>query len=168
MATPFLWMEGKAGFDRKLVSLTKKNGYPYYINFVPDLLFKEIKMKKLVTAIPLIAMLMLVASTALAHDGAHEGESHGMYEEGSGGSAMEMDRKSRAMAHEYKEEGSGGMGGDHSGMMGEHSGMEHSREYYEKKYGKYDHEKHEMMEKGHNMKDEAMHMKEMRMEEGSH
>ena len=111
---------------------------------------------------------MLVASTAFAHGGAHEEENQGMYEEGSGGAAMKMDHKSRAMAQEYKEEGSGGMGGDHSGMMGEHSGMEHSREYYEKKYGKYDHEKHEMMEKGHNMKDEAMHMKEMRMEEGSH
>jgi hypothetical protein len=64
-----------------------------------------------------------------------------------GGSAMEMDRKSRAMAHEYK---------------GEHGG-DHSKEYYEKKYGNYEHEKN-------HMKDEAMKMKEMehkRMDEGS-
>ena len=113
-------------------------------------------MKKLVTAIPLIAMLMLVASTALAHDGAHEGESHGMYEEGSGGgsAAMEMDRKSRAMAHEY---------------TGEHGG-DHSKEYYEKKYGKYEHKKNHMKEEGSGMEEEAMKMKEMehkRMDEGS-
>lgn len=121
-------------------------------------------MKKRVAAIPLIAMLALFASVALAHDGAHEEEKHGhdMYEEGSGGSAMEMDRKSRAMEHEYKEEGSGGMTGDYSGMMGEHSGMEYSKEYYEKKYGKYDHKKHEMKEEGSAMKDEAAKMKEMR------
>ena len=31
-------------------------------------------MKKVFTAISLIAMLMLLASTALAHDGEHEGE----------------------------------------------------------------------------------------------
>ena len=51
---------------------------------------------------------LLFASTALAHDGVHDGEKgdHGIYEEGSGGSAMEMDHKSRAMAHEYKKEGS--------------------------------------------------------------
>ena len=113
-------------------------------------------MKKMVTAIPLLAMLMLVASTVLAHDGAHEGERHGIYEEGSGGSAMEMDRKSRAMAHEYKEEGSGGMEGDHAGMMGENFGKEHSREYSEKKYGEYDHKKQETQEEG-----SAMKMKEM-------
>lgn len=126
-------------------------------------------MKKLFAAISMVAMLMLFATTALAHDGAHEEESHGhgMYEEGSGGSAMEMDRKSRAMAHEYKNHG---MGGDHSGMKGEHGG-EHSKEYYEKKYGKYDHKKHEMMEEGSGIKDEAMQMKDRghkRMEEGSH
>ncbi len=113
-------------------------------------------MKKVFTAISLIAMLMFFASPVLSHDGEHEGEKHGqgMYEEGSGGSAMEMDRKSRAMAHEYKDE----------------HGGEHSKEYYEKKYGKYDHEKHEMKEEGSGMKDEAMKMKEMehqRMEEGS-
>ena len=66
-------------------------------------------MRKIVTAISLIAMLMFVASTALAHDGVHEGKSHGMYEEGSGGSAMEMDRESHTMGYEYKGEGSGGM-----------------------------------------------------------
>ena len=113
-------------------------------------------MKFFYTAISLIAMLMLLASTALAHDGEHEGEKkgHGMYEEGSGGSAMEMDRKSPAMAHEYK---------------GEHGG-DHSKEYYEKKYGKYEHEKNQMKEEGSNMKDEAMKMEEMehkRMDEGS-
>ena len=124
-------------------------------------------MKKIFIAIPLILMGMLFASTAMAHDGAHdEGkDGHGIYEEGSGGSAMEMDRKSRAMAHEYKEEGSGG------------EAEEHSKEYYEKKYGKYDHEKKHTMdsgkamhEEGSGMKDEAMKMKEMehkRMEEGS-
>ena len=120
-------------------------------------------MKKMVTAISLIAMLMFVASTALAHDGVHEGKSHGMYEEGSGGSAMEMDRESHTMGYEYKGEGSGG-------MEGEHSGMEHSKEYYEKKYGKYDHKKHEMQEEGSAMKGEAMKMRKMqhqRMEEGS-
>jgi hypothetical protein len=109
-------------------------------------------MKKMLFAIPLFLMGMLFSSTAIAHDG----EAHGkeMYEEGSGGSAMEMDRKSRAMAHEYKEE----------------HGGEHSKEYYEKKYGKYDHEKKEMQEEGSGMKDEAMKMKEMqhqRKEEGS-
>ncbi|MBC8285356.1 MAG: hypothetical protein H8E32_16190, partial [Nitrospinae bacterium] len=66
-------------------------------------------MKKMFTAIPLIAMLMLLGSTAFAHDDAHEGDKHGhdMVEEGSGGSAMEMDRKSRAMAHEYNDEHGG-------------------------------------------------------------
>ena len=113
-------------------------------------------MKKVFTAISLIAMLMLFASTAMAHDGEHdEGKGgHGIYEEGSGGSAMEMDRKSRAMAHEYKEE----HGGDHS------------KEYYEKKYGNYEHEKNHMKEEGSSMKDEAMKVKEMeqkRMNEGS-
>lgn len=108
------------------------------------------------TAIPLIAMLMLLGSTAFAHDDAHEGDKHGhdMVEEGSGGSAMEMDRKSRAMAHEYNDE----HGGDHS------------KEYYEKKYGEYEHKKDHMKEEGSAMKDEAMKMKEMehkRMEEGS-
>ena len=113
-------------------------------------------MKKMVTAISLIAMLMFVASTALAHNGAHEGKSHGMYEEGSGGSAMEMDRKSHTIGHEYKGEGSGG--------------MEHSKEYYEKKYGKYDHKKHEIQEEGSAMKEEVMKMRKMqhqRMEKGS-
>ena len=127
-------------------------------------------MKIMVVVISLIAMLMLVASAALAHDGSHEGESHGMYEEGSGGSAMEMDPKSRAMAHEYKEEGSGVTGGDYSGMMGEHSGMEDSKEYYEKNYGKYDHKKHEMQEEGSARKEKGMKMREMQhksMEEGS-
>ena len=102
---------------------------------------------------------ILSASTALAHDGEHEGKKggHEMYEEGSGGSAMEMDRKSRAMAHEYKEEHGGGV-------------EKHSKEYYDKKYGKYDHEKKETMDEGSGMKDEAMKRKEMehkRMEEGS-
>ena len=118
----------------------------------------------MVTAISLIAMSMFVASTALAHDGAHEGKGHGMYEEGSGGSAMEMDRKSHTMGYEYKEEGS-------AGMEGEHSGMEHSKEYYEKKYGKYDYKKHKMQEEGSAIKEEAKKMRKMqhqRMEEGSH
>ena len=108
-------------------------------------------------AIPLTLMAMLFASTALAHDDGHEGKNggHGMYEEeGSGGSAMEMDRKSRAMAHEYKK--------DHDG--------DHSKEHYEKKYGKYEHEKNHAKEEGSGMKEEAMKMKEMeqkRMNEGS-
>ena len=114
-------------------------------------------MKKMFIAIPLTLMAILFASIALAHEGEHEEKKggHEMYEEGSGGSAMEMDRKSRAMAHEYKEE----HGGDHS------------KEYYEKKYGKYEHEKKDhMKEEGSSMKDEAMKMKEMehkRMDEGS-
>ena len=119
-------------------------------------------MKKMVTTISLIAILMYVASTALAHDGAHEGKSHDMYEEGSGGSAMEMERKSHTMGYEYKFEGSGG-------MEDEHSGMEHSKKYYEKKYGKYDHKKHEIQEEGSAMKEETMKMRKMqhqRMEEG--
>ena len=120
-------------------------------------------MKKIVAVAPFIAILMLVAFDALAHEGAHDGENQGLYEEGSGGSAMEMDRKSRAMAHEYKEEGSGG-------IEGEHLGMEHSKKYYEKKYGKYDHKKHETQEEGSAVKDEAMKIREMQhqlMEEGS-
>ena len=105
-----------------------------------------------------MGMLLLFASTALAHDGAHDGEKedHGMYEEGSGGSAMEMDHKSRTMAHEYKEEGSSGMEGEHSGMTGEHSGMEYSKEYYEKKYGKYEHKKDYLKEEGSAMKQEVV------------
>ena len=113
-------------------------------------------MKFFFTAISLIAMLMLFASTAMAHDGEHEGEKkgHGMYEEGSGGSAMEMGRNSPTKAHEYKEE----------------YGGNHSKEHYEKKYGKYEHEKNHMKEEGSSMKDEAMKVKEMeqkRMNEGS-
>ena len=113
-------------------------------------------MNKTLFTIPLIlmGMLLVISSTAIAH----EGEDHGkeMYEEGSGGSSMEMGRGSRAMAHEYK---------------GEHGdGMEHSKEYYEKKYGKYEHEKQGMKEEGSGMKEEAKRMKEMqhqRKEEGS-
>jgi hypothetical protein len=111
-------------------------------------------MKKMFITIPLILMGMLFASNAMAHDDAHDEGGHGMYEEGSGGSAMEMDRKSRAMAHEY---------------TGEHGG-DHSKEYYEKKYGNYEHEKNHMQEEGSSMKEEAMKMKEMehkRMDEGS-
>jgi hypothetical protein len=109
-------------------------------------------MKNMLFAVPLFVMGMLFSTTAMAHDG----EAHGkeLYEEGSGGSAMETDRKSRAMAHEYKDE----------------HGGEHSKEHYEKKYGKYEHEKQEMKEEGSGMKDEAMKMKEMqhqRKEEGS-
>ena len=105
-----------------------------------------------------MGILLLFASTALAHDGGHEGEKghHGIYEEGSGGSAMEMDHKSSGMAHEYKEEGSSGMEGEHSGMTGEHLGMEHSKEYYEKKYGKYEHKKDYVKKEGSTMKDEDM------------
>ena len=117
-------------------------------------------MKKMFTMILLtqMGMLLLFASTALAHDGAHDGEKgdHGIYEEGSGGSAMEMDHKSRAMGHEYKEEGSSGMEDDHSNMTDEHLGMEHSKEYYEKKYGKYEHKKDYVKKEGSTMKDEAM------------
>ena len=117
-------------------------------------------MKRMFTMILLAQMgtLLLVASTALAHDGAHDGEKgdHSIYEEGSGGSAMEMDHKSRAMAQEYKEEGSGGMEGDHSGMTGEHLGVEHSKEYYEKKYGKYERKKGHVKEEGSTMKEGAM------------
>ena len=113
-------------------------------------------MKKMFIGIPLILIRMLFFSTALAHEGEHEGEkdSQGIYEEGSGGSAMEMDRKSRAMSHEYKEENSG----------------DHSKEHYEKKYGKYEHEKKEMKDEGSSMKEEAMKMKEMeqkRIDKGS-
>ena len=106
-------------------------------------------MNKTLFTIPLIlmGMLLVFSSTAIAH----EGEDHGkeMYEEGSGGSSMEMGRGSRAMAQEY----------------------------YEKKYGKYEHEKNKMresgntmMDEGSGMKEEAMRMKEMehqRREEGS-
>ncbi|MFT4577799.1 MAG: hypothetical protein ACI8PD_000341 [Nitrospinales bacterium] len=113
-------------------------------------------MKKMFIAIPLVLMGMFFASTALAHDDEHGKGGQGMYEEGSGGSAMEMDRKSRAMSHEYKED---------------HGGGDHSKEHYEKKYGKYEHEKKDhMKEEGSSMKDEAMKMKEMeqkRMDEGS-
>ena len=106
--------------------------------------------------IPLTLMVMLFALNAMAHDDVHdEGKGgHGMYEEGSGGSAMEMGSKSPAMAHEY---------------TGEHGG-DHSKEYYEKKYGKYEHEKNHMKEEGSGMEEEAMKMKEMehkRMDEGS-
>ena len=117
-------------------------------------------MKKMFTMILLtqMGMLLLFVSTALAHDVAHEGEQgdHGIYEEGSGGSAMEMDHKSRAMGHEYKEEGSSGMEGEHSGMPGEHLGIEYSKEYYEKKYGKYEHKKDYVKKEGSTMKDEPM------------
>ena len=117
-------------------------------------------MKKMVAMIFLtqMGMLLLFVSTTLAHDGAHEGEQggHSIYEEGSGGSAMEMDHQSRAMGHEYKEEGSSGMKDDHSNMKGEHLGMEHSKEYYEKKYGKYEHKKDYVKKEGSTMKDESM------------
>ena len=117
-------------------------------------------MKKMFTMILLtqMGMLLLFVSTALAHDRTHEGEQgdHGIYEEGSGGSAMEMDHQSRAMGHEYKEEGSSGMKNDHSNMKDEHLGMEHSKEYYEKKYGKYEHTKDYVKKEGSTMKDEAM------------
>ena len=117
-------------------------------------------MKRMFTMILLTQMgiLLLFVSTAFAHDGAHDGEKsdHSIYEEGSGGSAMEMDSKSRAMAHEYKEEGSSGMKNDHSNMKGEHLGMEHSKEYYEKKYGKYEHKKDYVKKEGSTMKDEPM------------
>jgi hypothetical protein len=112
-------------------------------------------MKKTRFTIPLIlmGMLLVLSGTAIAH----EGEEHdkGTYEEGSGGSAMEMDHKAGGMGHEYKEE----------------HGGEHSKEYYEKKYGKYEHEKQGMKEEGSSMKKEVMKMKEMeehkRKEEGS-
>ena len=121
-------------------------------------------MKKMVTSISLVVTLMFVALAALAHDGTHEGKSHGIYEEGRGESAMEMDPKSHTMGHEYKGEVSGG-------MEGEHSGMEYSKEYYEKKYGKYDHKKHEIQEEGSAMKEEDMKKRKMQrqsMEEGRH
>ena len=117
-------------------------------------------MKKVFTMILLtqMGMLLLFVSTALPHDGAHEGEKgdHGIYEEGSGGSAMEMDHKSRTMGHEYKEEGSSGMEDDQSSMTGEHLGMEPSKEYYENKYGKYEHNKDYLKEEGSVMKEEVM------------
>ena len=96
-------------------------------------------------AIPLVLMGMLFASTSLAHDDEHARGGQGMHEEGSVGSAIEMDRKSRAMAHEYKEE---------------HSG-DHSKEHYENK---------KMKEEGSSMREEAMKMKEMEqkpMDEGN-
>ncbi len=111
-------------------------------------------MKKMFFAILLLVMGILFSSTAFAHDG--EAQARDMYEEGSGGSSMDMGHKAGATAHEYK--------GEHAG------GAEHSKEYYEKKYGKYEHEKQGMREEGSGMKEEAMKMKEMehqRMEEGS-
>ena len=115
-------------------------------------------MKKMFTMILLtqMGMLLLFVSTALADDGVHDGEKgdHCIYEEGSGGSAM--DDKSLTMGHEYKEEGSSGMEDDHSSMRGDHFGMEHSKEYYEKKYGKYEHKKDYVKKEGSTMKDEAM------------
>ena len=107
-------------------------------------------MEKMFIAIPLVLVGMLFSSTALAHDDGHEKVhkgGQGTQEEGGGGSAMERDRKYRAMSHEYKEE---------------HSG-DHSKEHYEKKYGKYEHEKKEMKEEGMKMKE----MKQKRMDEGS-
>ncbi len=75
-------------------------------------------MNRTLFSILLIGMLLVFSSTAIAY----EGEEHekGMYEEGSGGSSMEMGSKSRAMAHEYNE--------------GQNVGMEHSKEYYEKAF----------------------------------
>ncbi len=108
-------------------------------------------MKKMFFAVLLLVMGMLFSSTAFAH----EGEDHDkkVYEEGSGGAAMEMDHKASGMAHEYKDSG------------------EHSKEHYEKKYGKYEHEKKEAMEEGSGMKEDAHQkmQKEMhqRKEEGS-
>ena len=112
-------------------------------------------MKRTFTMILLtqVGMLLLFAFTALGHDG--EKGDHGIYEEGSGGSAMEMDHKSRAMGHEYKE-GSSGMEDNHSSMTGEHLGMEHSKEYYENKYGKYEHKKDYLKEEGSAMKEEII------------
>jgi hypothetical protein len=112
-------------------------------------------MKKIFIGIPLILIGMLFFSTARAHEGEHEGEKgvQSMHEEGSGESAMEMDRKSRVMSHEYKEE---------------HSG-DYSKEHYKNKYGKYEHEKKEMKDEGSIMKEEALKTKEMeqkRMDEG--
>ena len=113
-------------------------------------------MNKTLFTIPLVlmGMLLVLSGTAIAHEG--EEREKGMYEEGSGGSSMEMGSKSRAMAHEYNE--------------GQNVGMEHSKEYYEKKYGKYEHEKQGMKEEGSSMKKEVMKMKErehQRKEEGS-
>ena len=112
-------------------------------------------MNKMLFSIPLVGMLLVFSSTAMAHDG--EAHAKELYEEGSGGSAMGMDHKASGMAHEYKEEHGGGV-------------EKHSKEYYDKKYGKYDHEKKETMDEGSGMKDEAMKRKEMehkRMEGGS-
>jgi hypothetical protein len=110
-------------------------------------------MKKMFFAVLLLVMGMLFSSTAFAH----EGEDHDkkVYEEGSGGAAMEMDHKASGMAHEYKDE---------------HGGGDHSKEHYEKKYGKYEHEKKEAMEEGSGMKEDAHKMQEemhQRKEEGS-
>ncbi len=105
-------------------------------------------MNKTLFSILLIAMLTIFSSTTFAHEGEDHGEKR--HEEGSGGSAIEMDRKSRTMGHEYKQEQ-----GDYS------------KEYYEEKYGKYEHEKNEMKQEGSGMKEEAMKMQEMqRKEEG--
>lgn len=95
-------------------------------------------MKKIFFAVLLLVMGMLFSTSAFAHDG----ETHDAYEEGSGGSSMDMGHKSGG--HEYK--------GDHGG--------DHSKEYYEKKYGKYDHEKHKMEHEMHEMKEEGSGMKE--------
>ena len=105
-------------------------------------------MNKTVFTVPLILMAMLLVFAAPAF--AHEGEDHGekKYEEGSGGSATEMDRKSRMQGHEYKDE--------------------HGMEHYD---NKYENEKHKLQEEGSGMKDDAHRMKEemerKRKEEGS-
>ena len=111
-------------------------------------------MKKMFFAILLLVMGILFSSTAFAHD--DEAHAKEAYEEGSGGSSMDMGHKAGAMAHEYK--------GEHAG------GAEHSKEYYEKKYGKFEHEKQGMQEEGSGMKEDARRMQKMeqkRMEEGS-
>ncbi len=111
-------------------------------------------MNKTLFTVPLmiLAALLVFSGTVIAH----EGEEHGKekYEEGSGGSSMEMDHKSGG--HEYK--------GEHGGEA-----EKHSKEYYDQKYGKYDHEKKELQEEGSGMKDDAHRMKEEqeRKEEGS-
>ena len=107
-------------------------------------------MKKMFFSALLLVMGMLFSSTAIAH----EGEDHDkkVYEEGSGGAAMDMDHKASGIAHEYKESG------------------EHSKEHYDKKYGKYEHEKKKAMEEGSGMKEDAHKMQEQaheRKEEGS-
>ncbi len=108
-------------------------------------------MKKTLFTVPImvLAVLFIFSGTVIAHEGEDHGEKR--YEEGSGSSAMEMDRKSRAHAHEYKDE--------HGDAMG------HSKDHYENK-------KHELQEEGSGMKEEARRMKEkmehQRKEEGSH